>query len=148
VLVSASVGVAVSASEDREEGPEGLLRNADVAMHAAKRKGKARHKVFDPGADTTTSRRLLQEAEMRRAIEEEEFRVYYQPLVELESGAVRGVEALVRWQHPVYGLLPHDELVPLAEQTGLIATLGRWVLEEASAVGCVFGRGGTRTSCL
>jgi len=130
VLVSASVGVAIG-DPKQEVGPEGLLRNADVAMHAAKRKGKGRHKVFDPGASSTTSRRSLAEAEMRRAIKEEEFRVYYQPVVVLETGKVHGVEALVRWQHPVYGLIPPGEFVPPAEQTGLIALIGQRVLHEA-----------------
>ena len=130
VLVSASVGVAIG-DPKQEDGPEGLLRNADVAMHAAKRKGKGRHKVFDPDASSTTSRRSLAEAEMRRAIKEEEFRVYYQPVVALETGKVHGVEALVRWQHPVYGLIPPGEFVPPAEQTGLIALIGQRVLHEA-----------------
>src|SRR3712207_1246576 len=87
VLLSASVGVTIG-SLKQEDGPEDLLRNADVAMHAAKRKGKARYKVFDPGASSTTSRRSLAEAEMRRAIKEEEFRVYYQPVVRSEERRV------------------------------------------------------------
>jgi len=129
ISISASVGITLGGSEG--DSPEGLLREADVAMHEAKRKGKARHKVFDPGAETTTSGRLLVEAELRRAIEEGELLVYYQPLVALKTGRIRGVEALVRWQHPTYGLMPPAEFVPLAEQTGLIAQIGRWVLEEA-----------------
>jgi diguanylate cyclase (GGDEF)-like protein len=130
VSVSASIGVAV-ADPEQQDGPEDLLRKADVAMHAAKRKGKARHKVFDPGADTTTSGRSLAEAEMRRGVEEGEFRVHYQPLVALGTGRVRGLEALVRWQHPVYGLISPEEFVLLAEQTGLIVPIERWVLREA-----------------
>ncbi|HEV8043684.1 MAG TPA: hypothetical protein VGP38_00770 [Rubrobacter sp.] len=95
VLVSATVGISLGGSD--QDSPEGLPRNADVAMHAAKAKGKARHKVFDPDASTTTSGRLLLEFEMRRTVKEEEFFVYYQPLVALETGEVRGMEALVRW---------------------------------------------------
>jgi len=129
VLVSATVGISLGGSD--QDRPEGLLRNADVAMHAAKNKGKARYKVFDSSASTTTSGRLLLESEMRRAVKEEEFLVYYQPLVALETGEVRGMEALVRWWHPVYGLVPPGEFIPLAEQMGLIASLGRWVLREA-----------------
>ncbi len=105
VLDSASVGISMSDDSERSTS-ENLLREANVAMQGAKKKGKSRYRMFDPGAQTTTGGRLVQESEMRRAIKEEEFRLYYQPLVSLETGRIHGVEALVRWQHPVYGLIP------------------------------------------
>ena len=130
VLLSASIGIAVSGGTGRGT-PESMLREADVAMHGAKKNGKSRYRIFDAGSESTTGGRLMQEAEMRRAIKERELRVYYQPLVSLATGDIRGVEALVRWQHPLYGLMLPVEFVPLAEQTGLIGPVGRWVLWEA-----------------
>jgi diguanylate cyclase (GGDEF)-like protein len=129
VLISVSVGISIGSSEQDE--PEGLLREAYVAMRVAKKKGKARHKMFDRDGNTTTSKRSLAESEMRRAIKEEEFQVYYQPQVALDSEKICGVEALMRWQHPVYGMIPPNDFIPLAEQTGLITHLGRWILREA-----------------
>ena len=101
MLLSASVGITLSRGSDTST-PESLLREANVTMQGANKKGKSRYTVFDPGAESTTGGRLVQESEMRQAIKDKKFRVYYQPLVSLETGAITGVEALVRWQHPLY----------------------------------------------
>lgn len=129
MFVTASIGIALS-SGYREE-PGDLLRAADVAMYRAKRKAKARYEIFDWKEDSPALERLSLENDLRRAIERDEFRIYYQPKVRLESGELFGVEALVRWEHPERGLLLPEQFVPLAEETGLINQLGLWVLEEA-----------------
>jgi diguanylate cyclase (GGDEF)-like protein/PAS domain S-box-containing protein len=129
VCVTVSIGISVSTLA--HNGADELLRNADVAMYAAKNRGKGRFEVFEPDMHLTALRRLELEADLRRAIERNEFRVYYQPIVELQSGSIAGVEALVRWEHPDRGMLAPGEFIALAEQTGLIVPLGRWVLEQA-----------------
>jgi diguanylate cyclase (GGDEF)-like protein/PAS domain S-box-containing protein len=125
VFVTASIGIGVG--EDAEE----LLRSADVAMYRAKASGKAQYVVYAPKMDDDLVGRLELVADLRRACVEDEFVLHYQPIVELESRRVVGVEALVRWQHPTRGLLQPADFVGLAEETGQIVDIGRWVLEQA-----------------
>ena len=128
VHVAMSVGLAVAAPNDDVEL---LLRNADVAMYEAKARGKARLVTFEPSMGNERVDRLELEAGLQAAIDGNELRLVYQPIVRLDSGAPDSIEALVRWQHPTRGLVPPNAFIPIAEETGLIISLGRWVLMEA-----------------
>ena len=129
VAVGISVGIAFS-SKKRETADE-LLRNADVAMYIAKENGKNRYTIFESKMYETILSQVELEADMRRAIDNGEFLLNYQPIVRLDTKKVAGFEALVRWNHPQHGIILPESFIPLAEQTGLILPLGKWIVEES-----------------
>jgi diguanylate cyclase (GGDEF)-like protein/PAS domain S-box-containing protein len=130
VFITASIGIALSSTVDYEH-PEEVLRDADTAMYRAKAQGRARYELFNSDMYANALAKLELETDLRRAIERFEFRVYYQPIVSLTSGSILGFEALLRWQHPERGLLNPADFISLAEETGLIFSIGNWVLYEA-----------------
>jgi diguanylate cyclase (GGDEF)-like protein/PAS domain S-box-containing protein len=129
VFISASIGIALSATGYEE--PEDLLRDADTAMHRAKARGNAHSEVFDTAMHTSVVARLELETDLRRAVERQEFCVYYQPIVSLKTGRLAGFESLVRWQHPQRGLISPEEFIPVAEETEMVVPMRAWVLHEA-----------------
>jgi diguanylate cyclase (GGDEF)-like protein len=139
ISIGGSIGIAVA--RGLGEHADELLRNADVAMYTAKAAGKRRAAVFEPTMHAAIVARHALSAELTRSMGRGELAVFYQPIVELETGRIMGAEALVRWRHPTRGLVSPDEFIPLAEENGLILTLGRWVMAEACEQVAAWERG-------
>jgi EAL domain-containing protein (putative c-di-GMP-specific phosphodiesterase class I) len=129
VMSNVSIGIAMSTPDYTQ--PAELLRDADIAMYRAKKQGKARYEMFDMEMHAQAMRRLQLETELRIALEQEQLTVVYQPIVALDTGLISGFEALVRWHHPQRGVISPVEFIGVAEETGEIIRLDRWVLREA-----------------
>ena len=129
IFASTSVGIALNSPD--YERPEQVLRDADTAMYQAKFGGKSRYVIFEPGMHASAVARLRLETDLRRAVEREEFQVYYQPILSMKSSRILGFEALARWNHTDRGLVNPDDFIPLAEETGIIVAIDRIVLREA-----------------
>ncbi len=128
VFVTASLGVSIGPRDGADA--DTLFKHADVALHRAKQRGRNGFMFFDAGMNAPAARRLALLGELRHALERDEFQVYYQPQVDLASGDMTGAEALLRWRHPEEGEVPPIEFIPLLEETGLILTVGEWVLDR------------------
>ncbi len=129
INMSVSIGIAVN--NGNYANPNDMLRDADMAMYQAKQDGRARYVVFDPNLLSSTLVQFQLESNLRKALEQNQFSLYYQPIVSLNTNKLTGFEALLRWQHPTQGMILPTEFIPLAEEMGLIVELGQWVLYEA-----------------
>jgi len=131
--VEASVGTSIGIAMAPEHGtdPEALLKRADLALYSVKDNGRNDFRIYDPGMLETATTQQSAESELRDAIAGEQFEMHYQPVVDIDTLQICGVEALVRWRHPTKGLIAPDQFIPLAESTGLISPIGEWILQRA-----------------
>jgi predicted signal transduction protein with EAL and GGDEF domain len=113
------------------QGPDDLLKNADLALYRAKEDGRGNYKFFEPSMDLRAQTRRAFELELRAGLARGEFEVHYQPLINIETGKISGFEALARWRSPLRGMVPPNDFIPVAEETGIIVLLGEWILKQA-----------------